>query len=117
MSIINNVTNDLPASVDPKAAQPPSYRDGITVAQSNGVDPLANKNVFLNLLVAQIKNQDPLKPTDGSQFVAQLAQFSQLEQTMAMRQSLDGIKTDLDSRAAPPPVVPAPVPTPVIPVP
>src|SRR5712671_6179353 len=45
MSIINNVTNDLPASVDPKATQPPSYRDGITVAQSNGVDPLANKNV------------------------------------------------------------------------
>jgi flagellar basal-body rod modification protein FlgD len=78
---------------------------------------LANKNVFLNLLVTQIKNQDPLNPTDGSQFVAQLAQFSQLEQTMAMRQSLDGIKTDLDNATTPPPVVPAPVPAPIIPAP
>jgi flagellar basal-body rod modification protein FlgD len=117
MSIISNVTSDSPTNVDPTATQPPSYRNGITVAASNGVDPLANKNVFLNLLVAQIKNQDPLNPTDGSQFVAQLAQFSQLEQTMAMRQSLDGIKTDLDSATAPPVVPPPVVPPPVIPAP
>lgn len=39
------------------------------------------KTDFLNLLVAQLKNQDPLKPMDSSSFVAELAQFSQLEQT------------------------------------
>lgn len=39
------------------------------------------KNDFLNLLVAQLKNQDPLKPMDSSSFVAELAQFSQLEQS------------------------------------
>jgi flagellar basal-body rod modification protein FlgD len=36
---------------------------------------------FLNLLVAQLKNQNPLDPVDNSQMMAQLAQFSQLEQT------------------------------------
>jgi len=39
------------------------------------------KDDFLNLLVAQLKNQDPLKPMDSSSFVAELAQFSQLEQS------------------------------------
>lgn len=38
------------------------------------------KNAFLQLLVAQMKNQDPLQPKDNSQMVAQLAQFSSLEQ-------------------------------------
>ena len=48
-----------------------------------------SKDLFLQLLVAQIKNQDPLNPSDGTQFVAQLAQFSELEQVMAIRGDLD----------------------------
>ncbi|MCX6896989.1 MAG: hypothetical protein NTZ16_16185 [Verrucomicrobia bacterium] len=56
------------------------------------VDSLTSKTTFLNLLVAQLKNQDPLNPQDGSQFVAQLAQFSQLEQTMTMSSDLAAIR-------------------------
>lgn len=43
--------------------------------------PELGKNDFLNLLVTQLKNQDPLKPMDSSSFIAELAQFSQLEQS------------------------------------
>ncbi|MBZ5604739.1 MAG: hypothetical protein LAO79_20770 [Acidobacteriia bacterium] len=59
---------------------------------TNSPDPsgLANEETFLQLLVAQIKNQDPTQPTDGTQFLTQLAQFSSLEQ-------LIGIKGDLDT--------------------
>jgi flagellar basal-body rod modification protein FlgD len=52
------------------------------------VDGLANENTFLQLLVAQIKNQDPTNPTDSVQFLGQLAQFSQLEQLIGIRQEL-----------------------------
>jgi len=55
----------------------------------SGTDPLANENTFLQLMVAQLKNQDPLQPTDGAQFLGQLAQFSQLEQLMGIRQDLE----------------------------
>jgi flagellar basal-body rod modification protein FlgD len=52
-------------------------------------DPLANESTFLTLLVSQLKNQDPASPMDGTTFVTQLAQFSDLEQNLAMRQDLD----------------------------
>ena len=39
-----------------------------------------NKDDFLKLFVAQLKNQDPLNPQDGTQFIAQLAQLTQVEQ-------------------------------------
>lgn len=58
-----------------------------TIASASAPAPVSlkqpdlGKNDFLNLLVAQLKNQDPLKPMDSSSFVAELAQFSQLEQS------------------------------------
>jgi flagellar basal-body rod modification protein FlgD len=53
---------------------------------------VATKDTFLKLLVAQLKNQNPLSPTDGTQFLTQLAQFTQLEQTMGMHQDLSAIR-------------------------
>jgi flagellar basal-body rod modification protein FlgD len=44
---------------------------------------------FLRILLTQLTAQDPLKPMDNSAFVAQLAQFSQLEQTQEMSASVD----------------------------
>ena len=44
---------------------------------------------FLLLLVTQFKHQDPLNPMDDKEFVAQLAQFSSLEQLMNMNESMD----------------------------
>lgn len=67
---------------------------------SSPTDKLANEQTFLQLLVTQLKNQDPLQPQDGSQFVAQLAQFSNLEQSIASRQDLDAIRQALAQPAS-----------------
>ena len=63
----------------------------LTSAQPSKETPnsLASQEVFLNLLVAQLQNQNPLDPMDGMEFVTQLAQFSQLEQLYSIRQGMD----------------------------
>lgn len=52
------------------------------VAKSGKAD--LGKDAFLQLLVAQLKHQDPLNPMDDKEFVAQLAQFTSLEQLMGI---------------------------------
>lgn len=49
------------------------------------------KNEFLKLLTTQLANQDPLAPTDNQAFIAQLAQFSAVEQSEQMVSRLDGL--------------------------
>jgi flagellar basal-body rod modification protein FlgD len=85
---INAVSNSTPAT---------GTQTSTATAITSGTDKLANEQTFLQLFVAQLKNQDPLNPQDGSQFVAQLAQFSQLEQSLQMRQDLDAVRQDLDA--------------------
>lgn len=52
---------------------------GIAAGQNAALNSV-NFDTFLKLLVAQLKNQDPLNPLDGTQFTGQIAQFSSLEQ-------------------------------------
>ncbi len=48
-------------------------------------DTVMGKEDFLMLLVAQLQNQDPLSPDDPTEFTAQLAQFSSLEQLTSLK--------------------------------
>ncbi len=48
------------------------------------------KNEFMKLLIAQMKNQDPMNPMQGDQMAAQLAQFSSLEQLQQINETLTG---------------------------
>ncbi len=86
----------------PLAAQDTTKSSSTATAVTS--DP-ASEQTFLKLLVAQLKNQDPLNPTDSVQFVTQLAQFSQLEQSLGMKQDLDAIKAALTAVA--PATIPA----------
>jgi flagellar basal-body rod modification protein FlgD len=68
----------------------PSTTNSSTSSVSNTLaasDSLANENTFLQLLVAQIQNQDPTQPVDSSTFLTQLAEFSQLEQLIQINEN------------------------------
>ncbi len=74
-----------------------------TAAETAGTQTTAKKNLsdkdmFLQLLVAQIKNQNPLNPADGTQFLSQLAQFSELEQMTQVRTGNRGAPRGLERR-------------------
>ncbi len=70
--------------------------DAAAYAASKAAETKANdldKNAFLKLLITQLENQDPLDPQDNSEFVAEMAQFSSLEQMTNMNDSLSKINT------------------------
>ena len=74
-----------------------------STASTSGIksDPAKDKqNEFLLLLVAQLKGQNPLNPIEGSEFVAQLAQFSSLEELTKIRTSMDQVQQVLTASAA-----------------
>lgn len=50
-----------------------------------------DKDAFLQLLVAQLKNQDPMSPQDSNQFINQMVQFTTLEQLTNMNQQLEAL--------------------------
>ena len=62
------------------------------VQKASEAGDIASKEMFLKLLVAQIKNQNPLSPADGVEFLSQLSQFTEVEQMMAMRKELETIR-------------------------
>jgi len=66
-----------------------------TSASSSSTDQLTNESTFLQLLVAQIQNQDPLNPADSIQFIGQLVQFSQLEQLLSIDKGVTTLAGDV----------------------
>lgn len=55
---------------------------------------------FIKLLVAQVQNQDPLNPTDPTEFMGQLAQLTQVEQAVKTNKALEGLSATLSMSAA-----------------
>lgn len=64
---------------------------------SNAGGGLGLKNEFLQMMVAQINNQDPMDPLDGTQYVTQLAQFSMVEGVEGLRVQQQQAASSLDS--------------------
>ncbi|MGL5259254.1 MAG: flagellar hook assembly protein FlgD [Lachnospiraceae bacterium] len=65
-----------------------SSSSSLSSANSSSGNSL-DKDAFLQLLVAQMKYQDPLEPTSNTEYIAQLATFSELEEMQNMRSSMD----------------------------
>lgn len=65
-----------------------TYTDTYQKQDTTGTSSLG-KDAFLQLLVAQLQHQDPLQPQDNSEFVAQLAQFSSLEELQNLSGTLN----------------------------
>lgn len=73
------------------------YRD----KYKDSTDELVNSETFLNLMVAEMTNQDPLEPTSNTDFIAQLAQFTQLTYAQdSSKYSLANYATNLVGKIA-----------------
>jgi len=83
-----SVTNDTTSSDYLKSLQ--QVTSGKTGDSATGASTLG-KDSFLQLLVTQMQNQNPLDPQDNSEFVSQLAQFSSLETMQNLSTSVDAI--------------------------
>ena len=69
----------------------PIGREGVQTSTTSSSQATVDYSTFLQLLIAQMENQDPLNPMDSSEYVAQLATFSQVEQSIQINTKLDGI--------------------------
>jgi flagellar basal-body rod modification protein FlgD len=74
-------------NVDMTTTIPPGANQKTDAKSKTAVD----YDSFLKLLIAQMKNQDPTQPMDSTQYVAQLATFAQVEQTVQSNTKLDQI--------------------------
>ncbi|MBR6381552.1 MAG: hypothetical protein IKS07_07775 [Lachnospiraceae bacterium] len=82
MALVAQVQN---GQIQETASQSSLKKKDETRGSGNGMD----KDAFLQLLVAQMQYQDPLEPTSNTEYVAQYAQFSQVEAINAMSTSMD----------------------------
>ncbi len=68
------------------------YSNGSESADGSKNNKALGKDAFLTMLVAQMKNQDPMNPIQNTEFTAQLAQFSSLEQMFNVNENLKNIQ-------------------------
>ncbi len=78
----------------PSAGQQ-SNSGGATRSSSNATLESVDFENFLTLLTAQLRNQDPLDPSDSTEFVAQLAQFTSVEQLVNVNNKIDDLASAL----------------------
>ncbi len=91
--MVASVSNNAAAAATSTASTPTAASSSDLSSALGGSASALGEQDFLTLLVAQLKNQDPLSPQDNTEFVAQLAQFSTLQATMGINTSLDTLST------------------------
>lgn len=78
---------NVPSATDTTSTSSTNSASSTTSTSNNTVD----YNTFLQLLIAEMKNQDPTNPMDTSQYMSQFAQLSSVEQAMQTNTKLDSL--------------------------
>jgi flagellar basal-body rod modification protein FlgD len=101
MTTASQITN---SSIVTSAANSSSKTSAATDTQSTGSSSSTSKSTdimgkqdFLKLLITQLQNQDPLNPDNPTEFTAQLAQFSSLEQMYNLNDSMNSLVTSTNN--------------------
>jgi len=86
MSAITSVTSNAAAANANAAARTPKQ--------------VLGQDDFLKLITVQMTQQDPMKPMEDTSFIAQMAQFSSLEQSSQMARDMTALRSDLKMQSA-----------------
>jgi len=89
---------DIAPNIAPLPAARPAEQAALPDSANAAALTAANSDFdsFLRLLTAQLRNQDPLQPLDSTEFVAQLASFSTVEQLISANEKLDALAAGPD---------------------
>ncbi|MBX7257137.1 MAG: flagellar biosynthesis protein FlgD [Candidatus Hydrogenedentes bacterium] len=91
----DTTTTKTPFQDAVSAALKSTKSDDKSESDTLGTDALG-RDQFLQLLVLQMQNQDPMSPTDNTEMIAQLAQFSALEQMQNLNESFQYLSGNID---------------------
>jgi flagellar basal-body rod modification protein FlgD len=90
MSALSSATTKSATSTATRSATSSTGTGSSSTSQIGNAAGMG-KDDFMQLLVAQLKNQDPMKPMDDKEFVTQLAQFSALEASQKMTETIEAL--------------------------
>jgi flagellar basal-body rod modification protein FlgD len=90
----SGATSTAPSAAKAEESESSSGTGGVITAATT--ESALGKDAFLQLLVTQMQYQDPLDPVDNSQMIAQLAQFSALEQMQGLNASFETLSGNVD---------------------
>lgn len=87
----------MTTTTDPLAAFAAQTQNALANAQSKKKDQTLGIEEFLTLMTAQLKNQDPMKPLEGTEFISQLATFGTVSGVQEMKESMELLANSLRS--------------------
>lgn len=82
-------------SVSTRNVWPYYDKSNVQTAAAKKKDETLGKDDFLRILVTQLRNQDPMQPLQDSDFIAQMAQFTSVEQLMNMSNEMTMLRQNL----------------------
>jgi flagellar basal-body rod modification protein FlgD len=97
---MSDISASTPATAQPVATLPPGYTPPKSTSSNSTSLNGVNANTFLQLLVAELQNQNPSNPTDPSQFLSQTAQFEEVQELNTVQTAVANLVTAQQSAAA-----------------